>query len=270
MLAHVRDLARHATGEVADRQLARGERFEDAQSLGIGERPTDDGRPLEFLLAGGEVGDLRELDCHRPAIMSQLAQSRKSRRGLACLLRAMPIRPGEAAAATRAGVAAEPLRRADMDEGLRAPDRAAHRQRRHPARGRVQIGEIRRASIYIGLLALGAFGPAVVLLLLGIARLLSDPSIAATLAANPIARIPGAARAARPAGARLRPADRRGHPPGGDLDRRAGDGHRDPGRARSRSAAPALGGDRPARARSSGACSWPGSSSAWRPPSSPW
>ena len=47
--------------------------------------------------------------------------------------------------------------------------------------------EIRRASIYIGLLALGAFGPAVLLLLLGIARLLSDPSIAATLADDPTA-----------------------------------------------------------------------------------
>lgn len=47
--------------------------------------------------------------------------------------------------------------------------------------------EIRRASIYIGLLALGAFGPAVLLLLLGIARLVSDPSIAATMADDPTA-----------------------------------------------------------------------------------
>lgn len=45
--------------------------------------------------------------------------------------------------------------------------------------------EIRRASIYIGLLALGAFGPAVLLLLLGIARLLSDPSIAVPLSDDP-------------------------------------------------------------------------------------
>lgn len=44
---------------------------------------------------------------------------------------------------------------------------------------------IRRASIYIGLLALGAFGPAVVLLLLGIARLLSDPATAQLIAKNP-------------------------------------------------------------------------------------
>jgi hypothetical protein len=36
---------------------------------------------------------------------------------------------------------------------------------------------IRRASIYIGLLALGAFGPAVVLLLLGISKVLSVPGI---------------------------------------------------------------------------------------------
>lgn len=45
--------------------------------------------------------------------------------------------------------------------------------------------EIRRASIYVGLLALGAFGPGVLLLLLGIARLLNDPSIAATIAEDP-------------------------------------------------------------------------------------
>ncbi|MEO8274032.1 MAG: hypothetical protein ABI620_08190, partial [Chloroflexota bacterium] len=45
--------------------------------------------------------------------------------------------------------------------------------------------EIRRASIYVGLLALGAFGPAVLLLLLGLARLLGDPSIAATIADDP-------------------------------------------------------------------------------------
>jgi hypothetical protein len=46
-------------------------------------------------------------------------------------------------------------------------------------------GAIRRASIYIGLLALGAFGPAVLLLLLGIARLLSDPATAETIAFDP-------------------------------------------------------------------------------------
>ncbi len=45
---------------------------------------------------------------------------------------------------------------------------------------------IRRASVYIGLLSLGAFGPAAILLLVGIARLLSDPGTAATLtSANP-------------------------------------------------------------------------------------
>ena len=43
-------------------------------------------------------------------------------------------------------------------------------------------GAIRRASIYIGLLALGAFGPAVMLLLIGIARLMSDPATADTMA----------------------------------------------------------------------------------------
>ena len=46
-------------------------------------------------------------------------------------------------------------------------------------------GAIRRASIYIGLLALGAFGPTVLLLLLAISRLLGDPGIAETLANNP-------------------------------------------------------------------------------------
>jgi hypothetical protein len=40
---------------------------------------------------------------------------------------------------------------------------------------------IRRASLYIGLLSLGAFGPAAVLLLIGLARLLSDPATAATI-----------------------------------------------------------------------------------------
>jgi hypothetical protein len=40
---------------------------------------------------------------------------------------------------------------------------------------------IRRASIYIGLLSLGAVGPAVILMLVGLARLLSDPITAAIL-----------------------------------------------------------------------------------------
>jgi hypothetical protein len=40
---------------------------------------------------------------------------------------------------------------------------------------------IRRASIYIGLLSLGAFGPAAILLLVGLARLLGDPVTAAVL-----------------------------------------------------------------------------------------
>ena len=46
-------------------------------------------------------------------------------------------------------------------------------------------GEIRRASIYIGLLALGAFGPTVLFVLLGVARLLGDPGFADTLATDP-------------------------------------------------------------------------------------
>jgi hypothetical protein len=44
---------------------------------------------------------------------------------------------------------------------------------------------IRRGSIYIGLLSLGAFGPAVVLVLLGIGRLMSDPGTAEMVARNP-------------------------------------------------------------------------------------
>ena len=40
---------------------------------------------------------------------------------------------------------------------------------------------IRRASIYVGLLFLGAFGPAAILLLVGLARLLGDPESAALL-----------------------------------------------------------------------------------------
>jgi hypothetical protein len=44
---------------------------------------------------------------------------------------------------------------------------------------------VRRASIYIGLLSLGAFGPVVILLLVGIGRLMSDPSTADTIASDP-------------------------------------------------------------------------------------
>ena len=45
---------------------------------------------------------------------------------------------------------------------------------------------IRRASIYIGLLALGAFGPTAVLMLVGIGRLLGDPAMVETLAEDPV------------------------------------------------------------------------------------
>ncbi|MEO5705381.1 MAG: hypothetical protein ABIZ52_07760 [Candidatus Limnocylindrales bacterium] len=45
---------------------------------------------------------------------------------------------------------------------------------------------IRRASIYVGLLALGAFGPAVLLLIIGIARLLNDPATAGAMATDPM------------------------------------------------------------------------------------
>ena len=40
---------------------------------------------------------------------------------------------------------------------------------------------LRRASVYIGLLSLGAFGPAAILVLVGIGRLLNDPTTATTL-----------------------------------------------------------------------------------------
>jgi hypothetical protein len=43
---------------------------------------------------------------------------------------------------------------------------------------------LRRASLYIGALALGAFGPAAILLLVGLGRLLSDPATAATLTSD--------------------------------------------------------------------------------------
>jgi len=43
---------------------------------------------------------------------------------------------------------------------------------------------IRRGSLYIGLLALGAFGPAAILVLVGLGRLLGDPETAATLTSN--------------------------------------------------------------------------------------
>ena len=41
MLAHVRHLAADPLAEVRHRQLADGERFEDAQPLGVRQRPTD-------------------------------------------------------------------------------------------------------------------------------------------------------------------------------------------------------------------------------------
>jgi hypothetical protein len=44
---------------------------------------------------------------------------------------------------------------------------------------------VRRASIYIGLLSLGAFGPAVLLLLVGIGRLITDPATSDTIANDP-------------------------------------------------------------------------------------
>jgi hypothetical protein len=44
---------------------------------------------------------------------------------------------------------------------------------------------IRQASIYIGLLSLGAFGPSVILLLVGIGRLLTDPATADAMATDP-------------------------------------------------------------------------------------
>jgi hypothetical protein len=45
---------------------------------------------------------------------------------------------------------------------------------------------IRRASLYIGLLALGAFGPTAVLVLIGLGRLLSDPATAEALIVDPV------------------------------------------------------------------------------------
>ena len=44
---------------------------------------------------------------------------------------------------------------------------------------------VRRGSIYIGLLALAAFGPVVLLVLVALGRLLSDPDIAVTIASDP-------------------------------------------------------------------------------------
>ena len=44
---------------------------------------------------------------------------------------------------------------------------------------------IRRASIYIGVLALGAFGPAVLLFILGLGRLLADPATADVVLTDP-------------------------------------------------------------------------------------
>jgi hypothetical protein len=44
---------------------------------------------------------------------------------------------------------------------------------------------VRRTSIYIGLLTLGAIGPVVILLLIGIGRLMSDPTTADTILSDP-------------------------------------------------------------------------------------
>jgi hypothetical protein len=44
---------------------------------------------------------------------------------------------------------------------------------------------IRRASIYVGLLALGAFGPSVILILIGVGRLMNDPRTAESLTTDP-------------------------------------------------------------------------------------
>lgn len=50
---------------------------------------------------------------------------------------------------------------------------------------------IRRASLYIGLLVLGAFGPTAVLLLVAIGRLLGDPATAEALAVDPVSVLQG-------------------------------------------------------------------------------
>ncbi len=52
MLAHVGNLAADPKAEVADRELTDGERLEDAQALGIRERPTDGGVPLAIGFCG--------------------------------------------------------------------------------------------------------------------------------------------------------------------------------------------------------------------------
>ena len=52
MLAHVGHLAADPGAEVADRELADGERLEDAQALGIRESATDGGVPLPIDLGG--------------------------------------------------------------------------------------------------------------------------------------------------------------------------------------------------------------------------
>jgi hypothetical protein len=52
VLAHVGDLAAHLKAEVAHRELADGERLEDAQALRVRERATDGGVPLSIELGG--------------------------------------------------------------------------------------------------------------------------------------------------------------------------------------------------------------------------
>lgn len=106
-----------------------------------------------------------------------------------------PPAPDNPVGAGEPPVAHEPAQPPEPGQPLEPPTPTWTRSYEHPtARRIVSTGiqlaveanlEVRRASIYIGLLSLGAFGPGVLLLLLGIARLLNDPSIAATIAEDP-------------------------------------------------------------------------------------
>src|SRR5207247_5730972 len=146
MLAHVGHLAGDPAGQLADRQLADGERFEHAQPLRIGEGATYDGRALVFRLAVLRARRASgKLDCH-VVTMSRLAQSRKSTVGADGRLyapadaRSRRRNVRSAVPAVRGVRAAEQARRSrpELDPRLRAPLGAEGSHRRASARPRVE------------------------------------------------------------------------------------------------------------------------------------
>jgi hypothetical protein len=70
VLAHVRHLTPDAHRQLAHRELAAGERLEDAETLRVGERPTDEREPLPIEI-------VRSPDINHGRILTLIAQVRK-------------------------------------------------------------------------------------------------------------------------------------------------------------------------------------------------